>query len=234
MKRDLILLSAVLKSGKTTTFNIIRNELVESHGLSLEDIGEFQFAGRIKRSVSKILGVPLDILDKQDFKAQDFDSPLVFNDKNLDLILSEFEVKDPEAIKRVKEKYIGESTPRPRRLMQEIGTGIIRDLVDKDLHVKFLLRDIENSSKKVKIITDCLHDNEFEAVTEKFPRALTLGVIRESAIMESLERIQDKTAHSSELYTLGLIESSEVKIHNNWGIKELESQVKVIVKKHLI
>lgn len=230
--QSVYLLTAILKSGKTTSFELMREILIEDFGINKDAIIELQFAYKIKKTLSEIMNVSLESLNDQAVKKKPFSPPMVLSEKILNKVLDDFEVYCPLVRKRVSENFLGTIIENPRKFLQIVATELLRVLVDNDIHVKFLERRLKENREKIVIITDCLFPNEFE-VTKRI-KITSIGITREQALRESQERIEAGTAHESELYASSLIERSDYKINNDGSLEELRENLKIIILDDMI
>lgn len=75
----------------------------------------------------------------------------------------------------------GKEETKPRKMLQEIGTDIIRNEMNKPFfHINRLIEDIEVLSKffDVFIVNDIRLPLEIETIKEKFPNAVSINVTR--------------------------------------------------------
>lgn len=79
----------------------------------------------------------------------------------------------------------GKEETKPRKMLQEIGTDIIRNEMNKPFfHINRLIEDIEVLSKffDVFIVNDIRLPLEIETIKEKFPNAVSINVTRKDYV----------------------------------------------------
>jgi hypothetical protein len=87
----------------------------------------------------------------------------------------------------------GREETKPRTLLQELGTDIIRVKMNKPLFfIKRLLEDMEvlDNFFDTILVTDVRFPIEFEKVKEKYPKAITIHITRPELVSELTSKEQ--------------------------------------------
>ena len=74
----------------------------------------------------------------------------------------------------------GNNDTKPRTLLQQLGTEVIRNTIDKDFFIRRIIEDIEVYSRYFDIITvsDCRLPNEFDSIKQKYKDTICIHIIR--------------------------------------------------------
>lgn len=123
----------------------------------------------------------------------------------------------------------GSEETKPRKLLQTLGTDIIRNKIDKDFFVKRLCDDIKVYSYYFDIITisDARFPNEIDIPREMFNNVVTIKVVRdnfESPLTDSELNHQTETALDS-------YNDFDFILKNDGTIPDLYKKVEEIVRK---
>ncbi len=107
-------------------------------------------------------------------------------------------------IKYYATKYFGwdgREETKPRDLLINIGTNIIREKIDENFHINRLLQDIEVLSYFFDyfIVSDIRFPVEIEKVKEKYDDVVTIKMIRESDELNSSQK-ENRTETSLDNY----------------------------------
>ena len=113
-------------------------ELPPDAQMHMSDVEVVKFAGKLKRIVSEMIGCSLSDLENEDFK-------------NLPLS-DEWQTKGREEL-------------TPRRLLQKLGTDLIRDGIHVNTWVNATMSDYDDTKRW--IITDMRFPNEIDAVKKE-------------------------------------------------------------------
>ena len=123
----------------------------------------------------------------------------------------------------------GSEETKPRELLQNLGTDVIRAKIDKDFFVKRLCEDIKVYSYYFDIITisDARFPNEID-----FPKKLFDDVISIKVVRPNFETplTLEQTKHASET-ALDNYENFDFVLYNDGSISDLDEKVKEIVEK---
>ena len=95
-------------------------------------------------------------------------------------------------------KWDGDNETKPRQLLQDLGTELIRKQIDENFFIKRILQDIDVYSRYFDIITisDGRLPEEFAAVKLAYPETVTVHVTRPDY---SSKLSKDQKAHLTEM-----------------------------------
>ena len=123
----------------------------------------------------------------------------------------------------------GKEETKPRELLQELGTDIIRNKIDKDLFVRRLCEDIKVYSYYFDIITisDARFPNELEWPKKIFENVINIRIIR-----DGYDSVLTKTEqkHLTEV-ALDEYNNYDYVIHNDGTLEDLKIKVSDVVRK---
>ena len=117
----------------------------------------------------------------------------------------------------------GNEDDKPRTLLQELGTEIIREKIDDKFFIKRIIDDIKVYSYYFDVITisDARLPNELEDIYGAFNNVYKLNVKRSSFINKLDEK---QNAHYTEI-ALDNYNNFDYVIENNQGIDELKEKI---------
>lgn len=117
----------------------------------------------------------------------------------------------------------GAEEDKPRKLLQEVGTDIVRNTINEDFFVNRIIDDIKVYSRffDIVIIDDARFENEITKVKEAFNNVVTIKIERDNFVSELT--IAEKN-HASET-SLDNYKDFDYIIKNNEGLKELKEKV---------
>ena len=123
----------------------------------------------------------------------------------------------------------GAEETKPRELLQELGTDIIRKKIDNDFFVRRICEDIKVYSYYFDIITisDARFPNEMEWPKKYFDDVINIRVIRDgydSVLSEKEQKHLTETA-------LDEYNSYDYVIHNDGTLDDLKDKVLEVVRK---
>lgn len=207
-------LVAEKESGKTTTFNFIKEGLPTAQ--------EIMLAEHLKNVCAKVFKMDLYCFESQSEKKRILENPVILTRKNITDIVDLFELNiSEEGILQ----HLGKELTTTRAILQYVGTDIVRAIED-DIHLKWAVRLAPKSD--VYVITDIRFPNEFEFFNKKegfLPFAIERGT-RDQADVAS--------HHASETYVASLKRRCLASIDNNGTLEHLKTQVcDLIVSKAL-
>ena len=121
----------------------------------------------------------------------------------------------------------GKEETKPRSLLQELGTEVIRNKIDPDFHIDRLIQDIEVLSYfyDTFIVSDVRMPVEIEKPKTKFDNVVTLKMVRESDELNSKEQ-----KHVTET-ALDSYEGFDYIINNDKTLEDLEIKAKDILER---
>ena len=151
-----------------------------------------------------------------------------------DYIIEEKKGKKPckiqvgQYIKYYVTKYFGwdgSEETKPRALLQELGTEIIRNKIDPDFHINRLIEDIKVLSYyyDIFVVSDVRLPNEIEKPKEEFENVLTIKMERPSD-----ELTKQQKAHATET-GLDNYNNFDYIIKNDGTIEELYEKAQKIL-----
>lgn len=123
----------------------------------------------------------------------------------------------------------GNEDTKPRELLQNLGTEVIRDKIDKDFFVKRLCDDIRVYSYYFDVITvsDARFPNEILTPKKLFDDVVTIKVVRSNF---ETNLTADEQMHSTETALDGFNDYDFI-LENDGTIEDLNDKVKKIVEK---
>ena len=94
-------------------------------------------------------------------------------------------------------KWDGDNETKPRQLLQDLGTELIRKQIDEYFFIKRILQDIDIYSRYFDVITisDGRLPEEFEEITKAYPETVTIHVTRPGYVSHLTK---DQKAHVTE------------------------------------
>ena len=121
----------------------------------------------------------------------------------------------------------GKEETKPRSLLQELGTEVIRNKIDPDFHIDRLIQDIEVLSYfyDTFIVSDVRMPVEIEKPKKKFDNIVTIKMVRES---DELNNEQQK--HVTEI-ALDSYDEFDYIVDNNKTLEDLEIKAKDILER---
>ena len=126
-------------------------------------------------------------------------------------------------IKYYAQKYFGwdgSEETKPRELLIELGTDIIRNKIDENFHINRLIQDIKVLSYFFDsfIVSDIRFPVEIEKVKENYDDVITIKMIRESdELTEEQKKNRTETALDS-------YDGFDYVVDNNGTLEELEQK----------
>ena len=121
----------------------------------------------------------------------------------------------------------GKEETKPRSLLQELGTEVIRNKIDPDFHIDRLIQDIEVLSYfyDTFIVSDVRMPVEIEKPKTKFDNVVTLKMVRESDELNSKEQ-----KHVTET-ALDSYDEIDYIVDNNKTLEDLRLKAKDILER---
>lgn len=119
-------------------------------------------------------------------------------------------------------KWDGDNETKPRQLLQELGTEVIRKQIDQNFFINRTLQDIDVYSRYFDVITisDCRFPEEFDAIKNMYKEAVAIHVVRPNYISHlTKEQKQHVTETLVDSY-----DSYDFEIVNDQTIEELEKK----------
>ena len=140
------------------------------------------------------------------------------------------ELQIGQYIKYYANKYFGwdgKEETKPRSLLQELGTEVIRNKIDPDFHIDRLIQDIKVLSYfyDTFIVSDVRMPVEIEKPKKEFDNVVTLKMRRESD-----ELNDNQLKHVTET-ALDSYEEFDYIVDNNKTLEDLELKTKDILER---
>lgn len=120
----------------------------------------------------------------------------------------------------------GREETKPRTLLQELGTEVIRKKIDPDFHIDRLIQDIRVLSHfyDTFIVSDVRMPNEIEKPKSIFEDVVTIKMLRPSLELDSKQK-----QHSTET-ALDNYNNFDYIVDNNSTLEDLQIKAKEILK----
>jgi hypothetical protein len=202
-------LVAEKESGKTTTFNLIKEQLPSAQELML--------AGHLKDVCAKVLNMDLYFFESQAEKEKLLSAPIVLTLSQIQEFARRFElVMSADQIQR----HVGKSLPTTRKVLQYVGTDILR-AVDDDIHLKWAMKLAPESDTYV--VTDIRFPNEFNFFAKE-PTFLPFSIDRKKE-----GDVTESASHASESHIPELKKRCLAELNNNGSLENLKDQVNSMV-----
>ena len=152
----------------------------------------------------------------------------IYEEKGLKVINLAYGSYIKEYAKRIS-NWNGDEETKPRELLQELGTDIIRKKIDKDFFVRRICEDIEVYSYYFDVITisDARFPNEMEWPKKNFDNVINIRIIRDGYDSVLSEKEQK---HLTEV-ALDEYNSYDYVIHNDGTLDDLKEKVSDVVRK---
>lgn len=212
MSRQILAFAGSKGSGKTTAFDVIKN--------NFENVHEAMLAGNLKKAVCDVFGFDFNRLNDLAYKEDELDEPVIFTRDNLIAIASYFAV-EYDYDKHIR-KHVGYVCDTLRHILQYIGTDFLRG-IDDDIHVKTVLKNLPKEG--LVVITDLRFESEFNYFFENHTDEFIPFYVKNS----SAELAAEGDNHPSETDLLKFRDKCSL-IDNNYSIQEYESLVLTKVK----
>jgi hypothetical protein len=193
------------ESGKTTTFNFIKDQIPEAQ--------EVMLAAHLKEACAKVFNMELYKLESQEERKRLLDPPIVLTKADVLELARLFEMDIPNDLV---ESHIGKELMNTRQILQYVGTDILR-AVEDDIHLKWAMRRAPSSS--VYVVTDIRFPNEFDFFAKK-------DNFESYYIERTKPTSKDEAAnHASESHISTLRKRCKDEILNNSTLVDLKNQV---------
>jgi len=195
------------QSGKSTAARMM-SEFVDIHEVALAD--------KLKNVCAKVFKIPRITFDSQDLKEVPFSEPIILSFEQCTGILDGFKITQATDVSSV----LGSAMRSPREIAQTIGTGLLRNLVDPNIHIN----SIGLNYAKVNVICDTRFLNELEV----FQKRNDIQYYPIYIYRKEKEDMITPESHISERELLSFKDRCHV-IDNNGSIRQLESNVKAFL-----
>lgn len=152
----------------------------------------------------------------------------IYEDKGLKVINLAYGSYIKEYAKKIS-NWNGDEETKPRELLQELGTEVIRQKIDKDFFVKRICEDILVYSYYFDIITisDARFPDEIEWPKSRFENVISIKVVRDGydTVLSKKEQ-----KHLTEV-ALDEYNNYDYVIHNDGTLDDLKDKVLEVVRK---
>jgi hypothetical protein len=205
MNKTIIGLMGLKMSGKSTAASIIRQNTIGSIDVAIAD--------KMKLVCSNVFGLNLELLYDQNLKEKPLEKPIKLDLISIGAVLESYNIFMTK--REIDEKFdvVNKEILTPRRLVQTIGTDILRKAGDEDLHCRHT--PVQNSG--VTIVSDIRFDNEFNYFW-RMENTKFVGIYIKRPILESVE--QDLHASENSLSESSICRSYTVV--NNGTLQQFE------------
>lgn len=207
-KKVVIGLCGAKQSGKTTTAYMI------SEFLPCKTVA---FADKLKNVCSDVFGVGRNHFDDQDLKEVDFSEPKILTEESILSVLRNYSIA-PSTVDF--SSVVGSKMETPRGIAQTVGTNLLRNLVDNNIHIN----SIELSDKYVNLLSDVRFFNEYTAFLDRED----ISYFPAYVARDSKESLLDENSHIAEREFL-TFKHLMYRIDNNGSMKDLERNIKVFL-----
>lgn len=145
---NIIALTGLARTGKDT----IAEYLVSNHNYT-----RYAFADPIKRFISSVFGIPIELLDrlKEDLKGKfKYISPInsLCTGKNM------------------------------RKIFQGVGDAFKAILGDNNVFIKLLIKEVRKDAKKYVVISDLRYLNEYSLIQEEFGKIIVIQIKKDDVL----------------------------------------------------
>ena len=119
-----------------------------------------------------------------------------YRDKRLDVVNIQIAYYIKMYAKQIA-MWDGDNETKPRQLLQDLGTELIRKQIDEYFFIKRILQDIDVYSRYFDVITisDGRMPEEFEEIKKAYPETISLHIIRPGYVSHLTK---DQKAHVTE------------------------------------
>jgi len=208
-KKNIIGLIGVKQSGKSTVCNIIKKYIPNAKESALAD--------KLKNVCADVFGLKREQLDLQELKEVPFDKPKRLTSDSIVRVLIAFGIKYEDMdLGKIYKSVVNMDLLTPRHIAQIVGTEVLRQAGDKDVHCKNV--DIDGD---LIIISDVRFKNELDFFSDKNKFNFTPFYIHR----KEAEKHVTENSHRSEKEVLEFCHKC-VQIDNNSTIDDLEKQIK--------
>lgn len=121
----------------------------------------------------------------------------------------------------------GNDENKPRALLQELGTDIIRNTIDKNFFINRIIEDIKVYSKffDIIIIGDARFPEEIDYIKKEFNKVISVHINRKDMNLLTEEEKKHVTETALDDY-----KSYDYEINNDGSIEDLKTKLEEIIK----
>ena len=126
-------------------------------------------------------------------------------------------------------KWDGDNETKPRQLLQDLGTELIRKQIDNYFFIKRILQDIDIYSRYFDVVTisDGRMPEEMDSIKKAYPEAINIHVTRPGDVSHLTK---GQKAHLTEIL-VDEYDKYDYEIVNDGSLEDLEKQVIKLAKK---
>jgi hypothetical protein len=149
MSKTIIGLMGLKMSGKSTAAELIQKHIEGSLNIAIAD--------KMKVVCSEVFNLDIDLFYNQDKKEILLENPVKLDTVSISCVLDQYNIY--LSLREIDEliPVVNREMKTPRELVQTIGTDVLRQVGDEDLHCKYT-KVLEEGTT---IISDIRFDNEF-------------------------------------------------------------------------
>jgi hypothetical protein len=211
--KKILAFTGVKFSGKTTAFNIIKEEI--------PGVIEIQLAKKLKDECAKVFKIDRPLFDDPNLKEVALDTPVYLDRENITEIIEAYGMK-AEYDKHVR-PHVGLVLESPRRVAQYIGTEVLR-AVSSDIHCIGATMGLPENG--VFVVTDMRFPNEYEYFKKNYSESFFPFYVQNN----QAEHNGAKDMHPSERMVLETAKNCKP-ISNNDSMMEFRARVLAEVRK---
>lgn len=121
----------------------------------------------------------------------------------------------------------GNDENKPRALLQELGTDIIRNTIDKNFFINRIIEDIKVYSKffDIIIIGDARFPEEIDYIKKEFNKVISVHINRKDMNLLTKEEKKHVTETALDNY-----KRYDYEINNDGSIEDLKTKLEEIIK----
>ena len=215
--KTVIGLAGVKTSGKSTVAYMM-HEFINAKEVALAD--------KLKNVCANIFNLDRKQFDVQELKEVPFNTPRELTIEVIKKCLEGFNITLSEELleKYTKSGIINMQLETPRKIVQIIGTEVLRMAGDEDIHCKNAMLSPEG----ITIVTDLRFPNEFDY----FNNSEDINFIPIHVQRDEAENLVTKDSHPSETSVFKFTDKC-IKINNNGSFLDTELQVRNILNEHI-
>ena len=218
--RTIIGLTGVKTSGKSTAFNLLKEQI--------PGLIEIQLAKKLKDVCASVLGIERDSFDNPDKKEVLLDTPIYLDRRNVTEMIEAFgfKVEDGRAYDALVRPHIGTVLESPRRVAQYVGTEVLRAL-DEGIHCIGATMGLPENG--IFVVTDMRFTNEFDYFKKNYSENFYPFHIQSNRA----EAAGAGEMHPSERQVLETAKKCK-RIENNGTIQELKGKLLIELEDLLV
>lgn len=212
VKKTIIGLIGVKRSGKTTTTEIIKKFFPFAEESALAD--------KLKDTCAEVFGLERKQFDLQELKEIPFDKPIILTVEKIEAVLSAFKIKGVN-VKKVCANVLNMELTSPRHIAQVIGTDVLRQAGKLSVHCD----NVDLTKSNVMIISDIRFNNELDYFSNKNKFDFIPLYLHRKVAEDKIT----KKSHQSEREVFEFRDKC-VKLDNNSSFSDLERQILCILQ----